>query len=199
MDEPKSLDDALRAVWSDLTHGAADARAPFHTPALACIGADGCDVRTVVLRRATPERRELAFHTDARAPKVADLCRNPATAWAFYDPARKIQVRAKGATRVHHGDDVAREAWERTPPMSRRCYLIQRAPSAVVDACMSGLPEPFVERSPTLEESEAGWANFAVCVTVVTRLDWLHLAAKGHRRAAFDWNGETFAGAWIIP
>ncbi|OYT73843.1 MAG: hypothetical protein CFK52_00335 [Chloracidobacterium sp. CP2_5A] len=203
MSEPllTDLDAVLATAWAALEAGARQAKHPFHTPVVATGGADDCDARVVVLRRASPERRELAFHTDARAPKVRLLQACHTTAWAFYDPAAKVQVRAKGTTRVHIGDAVAEQAWARTKLMSRRCYLAETAPSAPAEEPTSGLPAAFIERSPTALESEAGFVNFAACVTTVARLEWLHLAARGHQRAAFAWDADAaqWRGTWLTP
>lgn len=204
MTDERSLTDlnaALDAVWTALDAGARRAKHPFHTPVVATGGADDCDARVVVLRRASPEARELAFHTDARAPKVRLLQRCHTTAWVFYDPAAKVQVRAKGPTTVHIGDATAAQAWARTKLMSRRCYLAEVAPSTPADAPTSGLPAALIERSPTAQESEAGFVNFAVCVTTVARLEWLYLAARGHRRAVFTWDAAAarWRGTWLTP
>ncbi|QUV81959.1 flavin-binding protein [Chloracidobacterium sp. D] len=200
-DLPTDLDAILRSIWEAFEVGVREAGHPFHTPVVATAGPADCDARVVVLRRASPDRRELAFHTDARAPKVRLLQACHTTAWVFYDPAGKIQVRAKGNTVVHQGDAVAADAWARTRLMSRRCYLAEVAPSTPSDTPSSGLPPALVERSPTAEESEAGFVNFAVCVTEVIRLDWLQLAARGHRRAAFTWDDHAagWRGHWLTP
>ncbi len=191
----------LDAAWAALEAGAQQSKHPFHTPVVATAGAGDCDARVVVLRRASSEARELAFHTDARAPKVRLLQACHTTAWVFYDPAAKVQVRAKGTTTVHIGDAAAAQAWARTKLMSRRCYLAETAPSTPADEPTSGLPAAFRTRSPTAQESEAGFVNFALCVTTVMRLEWLYLSARGHRRAAFAWDAGAaqWRGHWLTP
>ncbi len=198
---PADLKAILANIWETFEVGVREAKHPFHTPVVATTAPSDCDARVVVLRRASFDRRELVFHTDARAPKVRLLRACHTTAWVFYDPAGKIQVRAKGNTVVHHGDAVAQAAWACTKLMSRRCYLAELAPSTPVDVPSSGLPPALVERSPTASESEPGFANFAVCVTQVNRLDWLQLAARGHRRAAFVWDDSLagWRGYWLTP
>jgi pyridoxine/pyridoxamine 5'-phosphate oxidase len=128
-DLPTDLDAILRSIWEAFEVGVREAGHPFHTPIVATAGPADCDARVVVLRRASPDRRELAFHTDARAPKVRLLQACHTTAWVFYDPAGKVQVRAKGNTVVHQGDAVAADAWAHTRLMSRRCYLAEAAPA----------------------------------------------------------------------
>ena len=46
-----------------------------------------------------------------------------------------------------------------------------------------------------MEQSEEGYKNFTVikCKSV----EWLYLAAKGHRRAKFDL--ETSKNNWLVP
>ncbi|QUV85634.1 hypothetical protein [Chloracidobacterium aggregatum] len=132
-DLPIDLDAILRSIWETFEVGVREAGHPFHTPVVATAGPADCDARVVVLRRASPDRRELAFHTDARAPKVRLLQACHTTAWVFYDPAGKVQVRAKGNSVVHQGDAVAADAWARTRLMSRRCYLAEAAPSTPSD------------------------------------------------------------------
>jgi len=57
------------SVWSLLCEGVKSASSPFHTPALATVGEDGPEVRTVVLRSADAERRQISCDTDWRSPK----------------------------------------------------------------------------------------------------------------------------------
>ena len=38
----------------------------------------------------------------------------------------------------------------------------------------------------TMEQSEVGYKNFTVIQCKIKSMEWLYLAAKGHRRAKFD-------------
>ena len=38
----------------------------------------------------------------------------------------------------------------------------------------------------TMEQSEEGYKNFTVIQCKIKSIEWLYLAAKGHRRARFD-------------
>ena len=49
----------------------------------------------------------------------------------------------------------------------------------------------------TKEESEAGYKNFCVIRCKVKSIEWLYLAAKGHRRALFDL--ENNKKNWLVP
>ena len=49
----------------------------------------------------------------------------------------------------------------------------------------------------TMEQSEEGYKNFTVIKCKIKSIEWLYLAAKGHRRAKF--NLETNKNAWLVP
>ena len=48
-----------------------------------------------------------------------------------------------------------------------------------------------------MEQSEKGYKNFTVIQCKIKIIEWLYLAAKGHRRAKFDI--ETNKSIWLIP
>ncbi|HYZ85691.1 MAG TPA: hypothetical protein VE621_14875 [Bryobacteraceae bacterium] len=193
------LASALACAWSQLEAAVQDGSDPFHTPVIATEGAYGPEARSVVLRSAKQGARELVFYTDARSPKLKWIRSAPKITWLFYDPVRKLQIRARAVCRVHVGDDVARAAWDSLRLSSRRTYLSTQAPGSWSDEPTSGLPAGLDLRVPSLEESESGFNNFAVVVTNVVEFEWLHLAANGHGRARYWWNGEELKGNWIVP
>ena len=49
----------------------------------------------------------------------------------------------------------------------------------------------------TMEQSEEGYKNFTVIKCKIKSIEWLYLAAKGHRRAKFDL--ENAKDTWLIP
>ena len=49
----------------------------------------------------------------------------------------------------------------------------------------------------TMEQSEVGYKNFTVIQCKIKNIEWLYLAAKGHRRAKFDL--ENNKDTWLIP
>lgn len=198
-EEINNFEELLQLIWADLEDGATNSKSQLHTPAFATLSEGSCHLRTVVLRRVLPQSRQLLCHTDIRSPKVDHIQKQPAVSYLFYDAERKIQIRAEGTGAIHFGDEVALDAWRRTSLSSRRAYLTEFAPSTAQDEPISGLPPNLTGRIPTEEESASGQPNFAVIATTIERLDWLYLAASGHRRAQFDWNGQAFAGTWLIP
>ena len=50
-----------------------------------------------------------------------------------------------------------------------------------------------------MEESEIGYKNFCVIETYIKSIEWLYLAAKGHRRAYFNLNKKQLENKWLIP
>lgn len=185
------LDLSLRAAWSLLGRGAQDRKAPAHTPVLATMGDGQPQVRTVVLRDCDRGARRLRFHTDQRSHKVAEIEADPVGAVHVYDPKQKIQLRIDCRLSIHIDDDLAREAWATTREFSRICYQVMQAPGAMVSD-PSGVPF-------SRDESNDGADNFAVISALVTRIEWLYLAAHGHRRAEYIWQDGDWQGRWLVP
>jgi len=185
------LDATLRAAWSLLARGAKDRKAPAHTPVLATNGGGVPQMRTVVLRGCDGEACRLRFHTDRRSAKVAEIEADPAGAILVYDPGQKIQLRLDCRFSIHIDDDLAREAWAATRDFSRVCYQVVRAPGEAVSDPRN---VPF-----SSEASRDGADHFAVISALVTRIEWLYLAAQGHRRAEFVWQAGGWQGRWLVP
>ena len=180
--------DAFEAhAWAMLARGAADRRSPFHTPALATVGADGAPrVRTVVLRGVDVSERVVRVHSDARADKVAGIERTGRAELMGYDRGAKLQLRASGPATVHRADGVADAAWEATRSFSRACYRVEPRAGARIEAG-GDYAQP--------SDGEDGRENFAVIRVRVEALEALYLAAAGHRRARFA-PGDR---AWLVP
>jgi hypothetical protein len=188
-------------IWQALDRAAVDRHSPWHTTVVATSDAAGVpDLRTVVLRGCDPVARTLRFHTDRRSAKIDVLRANPQAALLFYDPASKVQLRARGPiSLVTHGP-FFEQVWTETALMSRRCYLTDPPPGTVADRPITGLPGDLGQRRPRAEESEAGRANFTLAIIRVAHFDWLHLAADGHRRAQFSWDLQGNSTAqWVAP
>lgn len=45
----------------------------------------------------------------------------------------------------------------------------------------------------------AAFAQFAVLRVRMDRLEWLHLAREGQRRASFAWRGDVLEQRWLTP
>jgi 3-hydroxyisobutyrate dehydrogenase len=192
-----SLRDIENDIWNRLVNGAVKSRDPFHTPCVATHSGIDISLRTVVLRKAVPESKELRFHTDTRSKKWQELIVNPSISALFYDAADRIQIRVKGRAVLHFNNDITSAAWQKTSLSSRRCYLTNFDPSSFTDHSTSGLPEHIEQENFTLEESEIGFNHFGIVSIQVQNIDWLWLHHAGHRRAFFDYVSEQYQ--WMIP
>lgn len=187
------LEESLAEAWRHLETGVTDRKSGFHTVQLATVATDGApSVRTCVLRAVDPEARWLQVHTDRRGRKPAEIAREPRAAIHAYAPGAKIQIRASGTAEIHTDDDVASAAWARTRWFSRECYRVQPGPGTPLDV-------PDAAEIPDVTDQEIGRENFAVLRLHVDRMEWLYLAAAGHRRALFDWSGGVRHATWLVP
>jgi pyridoxamine 5'-phosphate oxidase len=189
------LDGTLAEAWRLIARGVADRRSPFHHPVVATVGLDGePQARTVILRGCDVAERVLRFHTDARSDKAREIAADARAALHFYDPGAKIQVRVAGAAALHRNDAVADGAWAGSRLFSRQCYGIAPGPGAAITA-----GGDFTLPETTDEATAAGRANFTAVTIAVARLEWLYLAAAGHRRARFGWSGGALRSEWLAP
>ena len=196
---PANLDELLAHTWLVLADGSRELQHPFRMPALATMDDLEPALRIVILRGVDAASRQLTCHTDARSTKCRELRRHDRVQWLFYDPAARVQVRAGGATTVHHGNAIARDAWRKTPLASRANYVTTWAPGVRLGNPTDAMPAAWRGQVPAVDEAEKGFANFAVLVTTVEHFDWLQLRPEGHRRAGFAWTGERFDGSWLVP
>ena len=183
------LDETLAEAFRLLARGVADRRSPFHTPTLATIAPDGApSLRTLLLRGFDAPTRTLRLHTDARSAKVVELDRDPRAALHGYDGGAHIQLRLAGEAVLHRDDAVADAAWNQATANSRLVYAQEAAPGTKLGS--HSVP-------PFLGEARAHFATIALRFHT---LEWLWLAASGHRRARFTWDGEGRTGAeWRAP
>ena len=192
-----SLRDLENDTWNRLVNGAVKSRDAFHTPCVATQCNGDINLRTVVLRKALPEIKELRFHTDTRSKKWKELTLNPSISALFYDAADRIQIRVKGRAVLECNNDITAAAWQKTSLSRRRCYLTNFDPSSFTDNPTSGLTEHIEQENFTLEESEIGFNHFGIVSIQVQNIDWLWLHHAGHRRAYFDYVSGSFS--WMIP
>lgn len=201
MERWSDLDDVLDLVWTYVEHGASDSKHPFRTPTFVTAGQGEPNVRTVVLREVARAERRLAFHSDRRARKIADIQRNPRVAWHTWDPERSLQIRLSGRAHIHTQDRVAQAMWEEEPPESLDLYLKSTTPGTQSDQPTDGLPDAAKTETLTRDDVEPGRENFAVIRTVIDDIDALRLGRDIHQRAQFAWDSslERFSGNWVIP
>lgn len=178
---PDALDAVWTHAWARLLAGARGRADPFHQGVLSTMSEAGPQARYVVLRAVSADEGRVAFHTDARSPKLAELRADPRIAWTFFGHGE--QLRLAGTVTLHADDAPADAAWAALRRLSRRTYAVPRAPGAPVD-------------DATLA---AARANFVLARVRIGSLDWLSLAATGHRRAAFRRTPDGWQGDWLAP
>lgn len=194
--EPDFYDDlhlSLAEAWRLLAEGVGNSASAFHQPVLASTALDGrADARVAVLRHADAARRELRFNSDVRTGKVAEFAADARAMVVAYDGVAKVQLRLSGRVTTHHGDALARDTWAATRKYSRRGYRIAQQPGSALAAPQDADFQP-------AQDDDCGAEQFCVLCFEATQLEWLYLAAGGHRRARFTWNGADWQGQWLAP
>ena len=181
-----NLDKIYLKIWDLLKNGLLDRNAPFHIPVFISGSQNKFDGRIVVLRGIDKKEKKIWFHSDIRSNKIKVLKSNSKAGLLFYDKSEKIQLRIFGSTKISYKNEITEKAWKKTAHMSRQCYLGNDAPGTESFKPTSGLTDNIDNLKYSLEESEIGYQNFCVIETFIDSLEWLYLAAKGHRRALFS-------------
>ena len=193
------LDKVYLKIWDLLKIGLKNRDLPFHIPVFICGNQNKSDGRIVVLRGIDEKDKKIWFHSDIRSNKIKILKSNSEASLLFYDKNEKIQLRIIGNTKINYKNDITRKSWEKTVHMSRQCYLGDKAPGSNTLNPTSGLTSNVDNLKYTLEESEIGYENFCVIETFIKSIEWLYLAAKGHRRAYFSLKNNSLEKKWLIP
>ena len=184
-------------IWSMLDNAIKDRGSQFRIPVFICGSQDDFDGRIVVLRKSDQSNNLIQYHSDIRSNKIAKLKNNKNASMLFYDKDEKIQVRLKVECTVNHDNEITKESWLKTGHMSRKCYLVDNGPGTESPSPTSGLKPELDNFEFTMEQSEAGYKNFTVIQCKIQNMEWLYLAAKGHRRAKFDL--ENNKEHWLVP
>ena len=184
-------------IWSMLDNAIKDRGSPFRIPVFICGDQNDFDGRIVVLRKSDQANNLIQYHSDIRSNKIAKLKSNKNASMLFYDKEEKIQVRLKVECTINHDNEITKESWLKTGHMSRKCYLVDNGPGAESPTPTSGLKPELDNFEFTIEQSEVGYKNFTVIQCGIKSMEWLYLAAKGHRRARFDL--ENNKEHWLVP
>ena len=193
-EDPKEIE---KKIWQLLTRAVNDRNSNFRTPVFICGTDKDLDGRVVVLRKADQQNNFIQYHSDIRSSKIEKIKKNPNCSILFYGKEEKIQLRIKAECVVNHDNEVTKESWEKTGHISRKCYLVTNGPGTASDKPTSGLDNKFDNFDFTKEESEAGYKNFCIIRCNIKSIEWLYLAAKGHRRALFDLKNNK--KNWLVP
>ncbi len=194
-----NLDKVYIKIWELLIKGLENRNAPFHIPIFICGNKNKVDGRIVVLRGVNEKEKKIWFHSDIRSNKIKIIKSNPESVLLFYDKEEKIQLRISGLAKINYQNDTTHNSWKKTAHMSRQCYLGDKAPGSTIDIPSSGLTENIDNLKYSKEESEFGYKNFCVIETFIKSVEWLYLAAKGHRRAYFSLKNNSLEKKWLIP
>ena len=193
------LDKIYLKIWNLLESGLKNRDTPFHIPVFMCGNKNNFDGRIVVLRGIDNNEKKLWFHSDIRSNKIKILKNNPEGALLFYDKSEKIQLRVSGKIKINYQNEKTNESWKKTVHLSRQCYLGEKAPGSDSSLPSSGLTSDVDNLKYSKEESEIGYKNFCVVEIFINSIEWLYLAAKGHRRAYFTFKNNSLEKKWLIP
>ena len=196
----ENTNEIFEDIKRNLTRGVKDRKHTFHTPVFCNVdNENSIESRVVVLRQFDSPNMVLNFHTDFRSPKILGLQQNNNSLLVFYDHKLKIQLRIKTTSTINNQNKVTQEMWEQTKLFSRKCYLTEKAPSSSTNLPEDGIDQSLGGREPTIEESERGYKNFTVVQNQIQQIDWLYLAASGHRRLKIILEKQIPFFQWIIP
>ena len=186
-----------KKIWSMLDDAVTNRSSQFRIPVFVCGDQKDFDGRIVVLRKSDQSNSLLQFHSDIRSDKIPKLKNNKNASMLFYDKEEKIQVRLKVECNINHDNEITKQSWSKTGHISRKCYLVDNGPGTESPTPTSGLKPELDNFEFTMEQSEEGYKNFTVIQCKIKSMEWLYLAAKGHRRARFDLinNKEN----WLVP
>ena len=193
----ENLEEIQNKYWSMLDDAVTNRGSPFRIPVFICAHQDEVDGRIVVLRKSDRTNNLLQFHTDLRSPKIEILKKNNNASLVFYDKEEKIQLRVKVECEINNQNSTTEESWKKTQHISRRCYLTDSPPGTNSIRPTSGMISKLEDFDYTIEQSEKGYKNFTVIKCQIKSIEWLYLAAKGHRRANFDI--ENNKESWLVP
>jgi len=193
------LDKIYLKIWDLLEKGLANRNSSFHIPVFITGNQNDFDGRIVVLRGIDKKEKKIWFHSDIRSNKIKTLKSNSQANFLFYDKSEKVQLRIIGSTKINFKNEITKKSWKKTTHMSRQCYLGDKAPGTDVLNPTSGLTDNIDNLKYSVEESEIGYKNFCVIETFIKSIEWLYLAAKGHRRAYFSIKNNSLEKKWLIP
>ena len=185
-------------LWSLLVEAVKNRESEFRTPVFICGNKSDLDGRVIVLRKADKENRFLQFHSDIRSSKIKKIKENSNCSILFYGKKDKIQLRLKVIAEINFKNNITKESWEKTGHISRKCYLVTNGPGSVSEKPTSGLDSKFDNFDFTKEQSEEGYKNFCVIKCKIKTIEWLYLAAKGHRRALINFEASK-KFTWLVP
>jgi pyridoxine/pyridoxamine 5'-phosphate oxidase len=176
-----------KTLLHELHRGALDSKHPFRYINLATIGENGPEVRTVVCRYVSQDL-EFFMYTDSRSEKVSELQLNSLASLHFYHAAKRVQIRIKAKTEIHHQDQVSKGFWSKVQGEAQKAYTSTLAPSILI----SNPNEAF----DWMENADDRY--FAVLKFIPESIEALQLNGLQHLRILFS-EKDNWAGQWLVP
>ncbi|MDA7450390.1 flavin-binding protein [Candidatus Pelagibacter ubique] len=193
----ENFDEIIKKIWLMLGDAVTSRNSQFRIPVFVCGNQNNFDGRIIVLRKVDQVNRLVQFHSDIRSDKISKLKSSDKASLLFYDKDEKIQVRAQVECTINYKNETTKQSWLKTGHISRKCYLVDNGPGTESEIPTSGLIPEKDNFNYTMEESEKGYENFTVIQCKINSLEWLYLAARGHRRARFDLKSNK--NTWLVP
>lgn len=180
----EALPNIRNAIWNELRRAVNDKHHAWRTPVLATMADGQPDARTVVLREVDADTRQLEIYSDSRASKIKQLAAQGSAKLVFWSKRLGWQVRCTVKCTVDCDAASTAQVWTRIAPSPAAAdYMSPLAPGQRLDTDTESAP------------IGAAANYFAVIRAEVRQIDWLELDRRGHRRALFDENQET----WLQP
>ena len=146
------------------------------------------DVRTLVLRGFDRSHAVLEMHSDWRACKVQDIVQASPVAVLAWSSADQLQLRFKGAARLHHAEQIARARWDALSANARNAYGLRSHP---------GHPTEHPGDQSHLPPAEQ-FGQFVVILVGVVSVDMLRLGPSGQQtRATARFLGANLDASWV--
>ena len=195
----KEFKDIYKKIDNEMSDAVSDYQNPFHLFVIGNSSENIPEVRTVVLRKFSMQKKIFQFHSDIRSPKISKLKKNPNFSALFYNPEKKIQLRFSGKIEILHKDTVTKKRWKGISNSSRRCYLGPHSPSSAIEENHPNIPDAFRFGDPKIEETEKGFENFVIVQCEFSSIDYLSLKYSGHSRCKFDFEEKNVSVCWLAP
>ena len=196
---PAELTTIHTQAWQHLTDAAAQANHAMHYLSLATIDQQGQpQSRLLVLRTADPAAATLAFHTDIRSNKWAELQENPQLSVLGYDSSNRLQLRLNGQVTLHGPDSTVQEkTWQQLSGWTRHSYCGGPPGHELNAPEITGIQT----QMPDAVKTEPGQRAFGVICFHAVELDWFQHTRGALQRALFRYGTEGVlqSSGWIRP
>jgi len=194
------LEELEKEIWIMLFNGANRAKDALKYFTISSLSSSGIGLRTVVLRKAIIQNREIHIYTDNRSKKWKDWSMNPITQALFYDGNSKSQILLNGQVQLVQEGKIWEDAWNATSLKSRKSYMTELPPGTSSKLKTSGLKIDYEEKDPSLEKTLEYKKNFGLVIFSVKNMEYLKLEKSGNFRAFFEYKDDQSLHAnWLIP